>query len=401
MIILFFTVFIDLVGFGIVIPLLPFYAQRFGATPDVVTLVVASFALTQFLFAPVWGRLSDRIGRRRILLLTLFGITLGYVWLGLSDSLWMLFLARAFGGAMAGNVAVAQAYVADISSPETRARDLGRIGAASGLGFVTGPAIGGILVGPDAQNPDFQLPFFIAAALSFGAFLFALARLRETVPAETRERARAEKGRGRTALFAETVRRPQLGFLVGLMFMMPFVFGGMESTFALWSERTLGWGPQTNGYMYAYMGLVAVIVQGGLIGPLTAWLGERGLLRLGPLICGFGMAWMPFTAGTVALCMAVGMIVFGVCVTGPSLSSLMSKHAEAHERGSVLGVGQSSSGLGRIAGPAWAGFAFAAFGRDWPYFSGAMVMALMVALSLRVSAPIEAESAEQKTPEQD
>lgn len=383
---LFLTVFIDLVGFGIVLPLLPFYAQRFGATPDIVTLVAASYTLTQFLFAPVWGRISDRIGRRPVLLITIFGTFVGYLWLAVTDSLVMLFLARAFGGAMAANIGVAHAYVADITSPERRARGMGRIGAASGLGFVAGPAVGGLLAGPDPANPDFQLPFFAAAAFSALALATAALFLNETVAQSAKEAAARSPAGGRVAVLVESLARPPLALCFALVLMTPFVFSGMETVLALWSERALGWGPEQNGYAYAYMGLVAVVVQGFLIGPLSAAIGERRSVTCGAVAVFAGALALPAAGGYAGLFVALGLIVFGVCVSGPSLSSLISQHAGAHERGRLLGVSQASAGLGRILGPALSGTVFAGIGRDWPFYGAALVMVVMFALSLRLAA---------------
>jgi DHA1 family tetracycline resistance protein-like MFS transporter len=381
---LFLTVFVDLVGFGIVIPLLPFYAERYGARPDIVTLLVAAYTFAQFLFAPVWGRVSDRFGRRPIILLTVFGTMVGYLWLAFTDSLLTLFLARAFTGAMAANMAVVHAYVADVTPPEHRARGMGRIGAAHGLGFVAGPAIGGVLAGADPVNPDFQLPFFIAAALSAIAFVIALFSVRESVTAEARAAAARRPAKNRIAKFREALSKPQLGLLFLLMTMMPFVFSGVESTFVMWSERSLGWGPLQNGYLYTFMGVVAVCVQGFLVGPLTARLGERRLIMAGPVVTAIGVILVPFATGYPGLCVAFGCIVFGTCITNPSINSLISQYAGAEERGSLLGVAQSCSGLARITGPIWGGFAFVAFGRDWPFFSATVVMVVMFALALRV-----------------
>jgi DHA1 family tetracycline resistance protein-like MFS transporter len=381
---LFLTVFVDLVGFGIVIPLLPFYAERFGAAPHVVTLMVASYTFTQFLFAPVWGRLSDRMGRRPIILITVFGTMVGYVWLALTDSLLMLFLARAFTGAMAANVAVIHAYVADVTPVEHRARGMGRMGAASGLGFVTGPAIGGLLAGADPVNPNFQLPFIIAALLSAAAFLLGLATVRESVTPEARREAARQPRKDRLTRFLEALSRPQLGLLFALMAMTPFVFSGVESTFVMWSERALGWGPEQNGYLYTYMGVVAVTVQGLLVGPLNRHLGERRMILAGALLVAAGVVALPFATGYPGLCVAFGLIVLGVCITNPSINSLISQYAGAGERGSLLGVAQSCSGLARIAGPIWGGVAFVTLGRDWPFFTGAVVMAAMFALALRM-----------------
>ncbi len=392
---LFLTVFVDMVGFGIVIPLLPFYAERYGAAPDTVTLLVAAYTFCQFLFAPVWGRLSDRFGRRPIILLTIFGTVVGYAGLVFTDSLLTLFLARAFTGAMAANMAVIHAYVADVTPPEQRARGMGRMGAAHGMGFVTGPAIGGLLAGTDPANVDFQLPFIIAGSLSAIAFVIAIFSVAESVSPEAKAAAARRTPQNRIAKFLEMVSRPQLGILLLLMTMTPFVFSGVESTFVMWSERALGWGPEQNGYLYTFMGVVAVCVQGLLVGPLAARLGERRLIMLGAVLMGIGVLLLPFGTGYPWLGVAFGFIVFGTCITNPSINSLISQFATAEERGSLLGVAQSCSGLARIMGPIWGGFAFVTFGRDWPYFSAAVVMALMFAIALRVRPrPVPAPAAE-------
>jgi len=378
---LFLTVFVDLVGFGIVLPLLPYYAERFGATPVTVTLLASAYTFSQFLFAPVWGRVSDRFGRRPIILLTIVGTMAGYFWLAFTDSLLTLFLARAFTGAMAANMAVIHAFVADVTPPETRARGMGRMGAAHGMGFVAGPAIGGLLAGADPTTPNFQLPFFIAAALSGIAFVLALLTVRESVTPEAKAAAARRPRKNRVAKFVESLARPQLGLLFLLMTMTPFVFSGIESTFVMWSERALGWGPSQNGYLYTFMGIMAVGVQGLLIGPLTSRFGEQRLIVAGPAMMFAGVTMLPFGSTFPWLCTSFGFIVFGTCITNPCLNSLISQHATSADRGSLLGVAQSCSGLARITGPIWGGFVFAAFGRDWPYFSGAVVMAAMVILA--------------------
>ncbi len=384
MLVLFFTVFIDLVGFGIVLPLQPFYAQKFGAAPEIITLVAAGFTLTQFMFAPVWGRLSDRIGRRPVLLITIFGTFIGYLWLALTDSLLMLFVARAFGGAMAANIGVAHAYVADVTGPDDRSRGMGRIGAAAGLGFVTGPAIGGLLAGPDPVNPDFQFPFLAAAAFSAAAFILAIFFLRETVDRDARKAAAALTG-SRIAAFRDAFSRTNVGLLLLLVMMTPFVFSGIETILAIWTEHILAWGPEQNGYMYAFMGLVAVFVQGLLIGPLTRKFGEKRLIGGGAVAVFLGTLWLPWGMGYAGIMGALGLIVIGVCMCGPSLSSLISQHAAVHERGRLLGVSQSSAGFGRIMGPALSGTAFAALGADSPFYIGAIVMIVMLVLSFRIA----------------
>jgi DHA1 family tetracycline resistance protein-like MFS transporter len=379
---LFLTVFVDSVGFGIVLPLLPYLAQRYGATPDVVTVLVAVFTASQFVFGPVWGRVSDRVGRRPILLITIFGTMAGYAWLAFADSLVLIFIARAFSGAMGSNVAVVQAYVADITAPEHRARGMGQIGAAHGLGFIAGPAIGGLFAGSDPASPAFTVPFLIAAALSGIAFVMALVTVRESLAVE--QRTQAGGAGGRIAAFLAAIARPRLGLLLGLLAMTPFAFSSIESTFVLWSERTLDWGPAQNGWVYSFMGMVAVVVQGLAVGRLTRRIGERRAILLGAALAGAGALVLPFMAGYAGLCLAFGLVVSGVSINNPCLNSLISRHAGAGERGSLLGVAQSCGALARIAGPLWGGFAFVTLGIDWPFWSATAMMAAMLVLALRL-----------------
>ena len=376
------TVFVDLIGFGIVLPLQPFYAQAYGASPGTVTLVAASYTAMQFVFAPVWGRLSDRVGRKPVLLATSAGACVGYLALAHTDSLAGLFLARAFGGAMAGNIGVAHAYVADLVGPDRRAGAMGRVGAAAGLGFVAGPAIGGLLSGSDPANPDFQLPFLVAAGMTAVAFVLALVLLKETVD----RTARARAARGRPAdRWWRRVREAGIAPLLVLVFSTPMVFSGIETVFALWSERAFGWGPVANGYMYTFMGAVAVVVQGLAIGPIAARLGEHYAVVLGMGVVAAGCLVLPLAGGMGLVMVGLGLIVFGVSVCGPSLTSLIAARAGAHERGALLGLSQSAGGLGRILGPALSGTVLGAFGRDWPFVLGALVMVCAAALALALA----------------
>jgi len=380
------TIFIDTVGFGIVLPLLPYFAERFGAAPLTVTLLATVYSFAQFVFAPIWGRLSDRMGRRPVILLTLGGLVVGYSWLALADSLLALFLARAFTGAMASTMGVISAYVTDITTVADRARGMGRIGAAHGLGFIVGPAIGGLFAGSDPVDPDLRLPFVIAAALSATAFAIAVWQVRETLASEERAMA-AQNRKSPVRVFLDAVRLPQLRLLLLLLAMTPFVFSAVETTFVMWSERALGWGPWQNGQIYTFMGLVAAATQWFLVGRLTRRFGERRLIRAGAALIGVGVLILPFMGGALGLCVAFGLIVFGVSLNNPSLNSLISRFAAPGERGSLLGVSASCSALARISGPAWGGFAFGTFGRDWPFLTSAVVMAAMLAIALRLRAP--------------
>ncbi len=372
------TVFVDLIGFGIVLPLQPFYAQAFGASPGTVTLVAASYTAAQFAFAPIWGRISDRIGRKPVLVGTSFGACIGYIWLAHTDTLAGLFMARAFGGVMAGNIGIAHAYVADLVGPDRRAAAMGRVGAAAGLGFVVGPAVGGLLAGPDPLKGGFVLPFAFAAAAAMLACLLCIVLLRETVT-------RGQRAGARTASAARTWRRAgEAGIapLLLLVFSSPFVFAGIETVFALWSESRFGWGPTRNGYMYTFMGAVAVLVQGVAVGPITRRTGERYAVAAGAGATTAGCLVLSAAGGTPAVMLGLGLMVTGVSVCGPALSSLISQQARPHERGALLGISQSSAGLGRILGPALSGSIFAGLGQDWPFLLGAAVMLVAALLAL-------------------
>lgn len=387
MAILFFIVFIDLVGFGMIIPLLPFYAEHFGADPFVVGLVMASYSLAQFAAAPFWGRLSDRVGRRPVLIVSLAGAAAAYVWLGYADQLWMLFAARLAGGAMAGNISAAFAYMADITTPENRAKGMGLIGAAFGLGFIAGPALGGLLAGSDPALADYRTPALAAAGLSFLALGMSFAILKESLSKELRRRL-AEKPRAqRWAQFRAALARPKVGKLIGLTFLATFVFAGMEATFAMWSNRQFGWGPAQNGYLFAFIGILSATIQGGLIGRLAKKFGEARLIIFGTGSLAIGLGLIPFSSSLPYLLVAMIFLGIGFSVMSPSLNSLVSLQVGAEDQGGIMGINRSANTLARVLGPAWAGFLFATLGRDWPYFSGALLMGLVFLLAGRSLKP--------------
>ncbi len=372
---LIFTVFVDTVGFGIVLPLLPLYAQKFGASPELVTLVAVSFTLGQALFGPFWGWLSDRIGRKPVLLITITGTLCAYVLLAFSTSLTMLFVVRFLGGAMAANMSVAHALVADITRAEDRTRNIARLSGAAGLGFVAGPAIGGLLAGVDLGGSAFLLPYLTAALFSAVALVLAVILIRETVSPEQKNQARVARGFG---AWKVALAHSQTRLLLFLMFAPPFVFAGIEVIIVLWSERAWGWGPQQNGYFYAWMGACHVALQWIVIGPIARWIGERALITLGAASLGAGVLLMPLASHPVVLYAAAFLMILGTSGCTASLSSLLAQYADPASRGGVLGLGQAFAGSGRIAGPALAGVVFASIGIDWPFFFGAAAMILMV-----------------------
>lgn len=381
---LFLIVFIDLLGFGIIIPLLPFYGEQFGATPAVVGLLMATYSLGQFLMAPVWGRLSDRIGRRPVLLMSLAGSVGAYLWLAFAHDLWVLFAARGLSGIMAGNISAAFAYVADVTTRENRAKGMGIVGSAFGLGFIAGPAIGGALAGHDPAALDVQTPALAAAGLSLAALGLGLAILKESLSPAVRARLAAEPPLGRWRAFADALVRPVVGALLAATFLSTFVFAGMEATFALWSERTYGWGAAQNGYLFALIGIVTAGIQGGLMGRLAKRFGEPNLLIQGSLALAGGIFLIPWSTSLPLLVVAMLMVAYGFSLTNTSLVSLISLQTGEAEQGAVLGVSRSMTTLGRVVGPTVAGGLFSALGKEWPYIVGAVVMLAVFALVLGV-----------------
>ncbi|MGO8918082.1 MAG: MFS transporter [Stellaceae bacterium] len=379
--VLFLIVFIDLVGFGVVIPLLPFYGVHFGAGPAEVTWMMACYSLAQLFSSPLLGRLSDRVGRRPVLLVSLVASVASYLWLGFADALWMLFAARLLAGAGAGNIAAAQAYISDITTPETRAKGMGMIGAAFGLGFTVGPALGGLIAGSEPTAAALARPAFLAAGLSALAFVIALARLKESLPPEARAAATRPS---RWQVAKDVMTRPMLRRLIVLLFVTVTAFAGMETTFALWARSAYGWGPREVGYNFLFVGLVLVAVQGGLIGKLSRRFGEARLVLAGAGMIALGLALLPAALAVWRLLLVDTLLALGMGLLNPAITSLISQQADIDERGGVLGVSQSASSLSRILGPAAAGPLFELCGRDAPYYAGAVVMVLVVALAARL-----------------
>jgi len=389
---LFLIVFVDLVGFGLVIPLLPFYAVRFAASPQQVTLLLAIYSLMQLFTAPLWGRLSDRVGRRAVLTVSMAAFVFAYLWIGSATALWMLFAARACAGACAGNIAAAQAYIADITGPEERARGMGLIGAAFGLGFIIGPALGGLIAGTDPATADTETPAWVAAGLSVLALCGVLLLLPESLPAAGRDRTAA---RSRLGAVMGVLRRPILSRLILVFFLVILAFAGMESTFALWAIEQFGWGPRQVGYVFAYVGVLSAVLQGGLIGHLAGRFGEERLLLGGLTLIGLGLLVMTLAHNLAILVVAMSALALGMGLTQPSLNSLISRRAAGDEQGEVLGVSQSVGSLSRVLGPLAAGFCFAEFGRDAAFLWGAVLVAAALVLALKlprlaVAGPAEA-----------
>jgi len=374
--ILFLVVFVDLLGFGMVIPAMPIYAERLGASEAATGWLSTGYSLMQFVFAPIWGRLSDRVGRRPVLLLSIAMTAVAFLLYGVAATFLVLLVSRLFAGAATANIAIAQAYVADVTTPEGRAKGMGMIGAAFGLGFVFGPAVGGVLT-------DYSLaaPGLAAAALSLLNLVGAWFLLPE--PAQ---HVAAARRRGRfEALFAE-LRKPGIRKLLVVFFLVTFAFSAMEATYAFLAQRRYGLDPKHVGYVFAYIGVIVVLVQGGLIGPLTRRFGEKRLLIAGSILQALALASLPFASGIPGLLAASAPLAFGSGLTSPSLSSLLSRFSRAEDQGGTLGIGQSASALGRIVGPLSGTLSFSAW-LAAPYLGGAALMGLGAAVAATISVP--------------
>ncbi len=378
--IIFITVFVDLIGFGIVLPLLPFYAQDFGATPMLIGLLVAVHPAMQFVFGPVWGRLSDRVGRRPVLLVGLVGSGVSYLIFGLAGDLGWLFASRAMAGIAGANIPVAQAYIADSTDFENRTRGMGLVGAAFGLGFIAGPAIGGAL-----SHFGYAVPGFFAAALSLSNAGAAYFYLPESLGPGLRAKAVARAGAGLVGRLRFAVafsRRPAIGALIGIYVLATFVFAAFTTVFPLWIGVELGYDARHAGYLLAYFGLLMAIVQGRLLGPLAGQVGERRLLVGATALLVVVYALLPFADVLWALGLGLAPLALGTGTSWPTLTSLASQHAEIDAQGAILGVMQSLSALARMAGAAWSGWVFGAWGPAAPFLVNALLMSLAAAFAI-------------------
>lgn len=360
------TVALDLVGFGIVVPILGRYAERFGASGLEVGLMFATFSVAQMVFAPILGRVSDRIGRKPVIIFSLVGTAVGSVITGAAGALWVLFLGRAIDGASGASVAVAQGAIADIAPPEQRAKLIGMLGAAFGVGFVVGPALGGLaaLGGP-------HVPFYVAGALAGINAIAAIIRLPETKPDVVGESTPTGERRG--ALTPTLQRFAIVGFLSMLG------FAGFESTFSLWGENQFGFTEGTASLVFVFVGVTLVIVQGTLIGPMTNRFGSRTLLRIGLALVAAGLLLLSVTTTWVVLFVALFLLSLGQGFSGPSGGALVAELAPVERRGEAIGYQQSTAAFGRIAGPILAGALFDHVGISTPFFVSAVLM--VVALS--------------------
>jgi MFS family permease len=378
--VLFLTVFIDLIGFGMVIPFLSFYAREYGASGVVVGAVVGIYSIMQFFFAPVWGRLSDRIGRRPVILISLTASCTGYLLFALSRDLTLLFASRLIAGVGGANIGTAQAYITDITTPAERARGMGLIGAAFGMGFILGPPLSGFLstIGTRHGWHGNLLPGAVAAALSFTALMTALVVLAESKPADLVPRSGIPP-QFDPRIWRDMMRHAVLAAAMSALFMTLLAVSGMETSVTLHARDRFNFRQIDLAYFFLFMGIIVALIQGVLIGKFAKQIGEKALIVIGTLSFTAAFAAVP-TIWQVPLLYGVAFfIAIGQGLTYPSLTSLISKAAPENERGSMLGLATSVGSLARFAGPILSGFLYD-LGGSRAAFYGAAALTLFAFL---------------------
>jgi len=371
------VVFINLVGFGVVIPLLPFYAKAMNAAPWQVTTMFAAYSLGQFFGEPFWGRLSDRIGRRPVLIVTILANTLAYVALAFAPNIWIAMAVRLVGGFGGGNISTIQGYMADVTPPEKRAARLGLLGSAFGAGFVIGPSLGGVLAHPGLGRLGFQIPLFFAAAMAalaaLGVFLFVTESRAPSAPGVRQP--------GRREALGAAAAHPVLSRVLLVTLVSTGAFAGMESIFGLWTNARFGWGPRQVGFCFAVIGVIASLGQGLLTGRLARRFGEGRVLATGLSIIAVSLLITPFAPHPSLAIVAVGCTAFGQSLVFPCVAALISRASPPDRQGQMLGLNMAAGSLARIGGPLLAGplFGLAAGG---PYWFGAALMVPAIGLAL-------------------
>lgn len=373
--ILFFTMVVVMMGFGMIIPILPFYIIEFGAGGSAMGLLMATYAIMQFIFSPIWGGVSDRIGRKPVLMIGVLGNAIAQILFGFSTELWMLIGARVLAGILSSaTLPTAMAYIGDSTSEKDRGGGMGIIGAAMGVGMVLGPGIAGWLA-----TYSLSAPFFLAAGLSLLALVFILLVLPESLPAEKRAQTIGGINGPQLKELWKALFTP-IGFLLVLAFLVSFGLTNFESVFGLYANASYGYGPQQVGGLLTFIGLVSAIVQGGLTGPFTRRWGEVRVIKISLLGSAVGFALMVLADSFVGVLLTTGFFVTSNAMLRPSVSSLISRRATLGQ-GVAMGLNNAFMSLGRSVGPLWAGFIYD-INLSYPYWSGSIIMLVSFVISI-------------------
>ncbi|MBT2188047.1 MFS transporter [Sphingobium nicotianae] len=375
------VVFLNLLGFGIIVPLLPFYAQSFRAEPWEIALIFSAFALGGFFGEPFWGRLSDRYGRKPLLLWTVTCNGLCYLALTQAPTAFIAFIIRFLGGLCSGNNSVVQGYIADVTPPHLRARRMSWLGAANAIGLIVGPSLGGLFARTDIGPIGFRIPLLICACLSASCVVALLLFIREP---DVRDR-KLHPTVSRWAATGEVIRHPVLSRLMLLTFLIGSAFSGIESIFGLWGHARFGWGPRQVGLCFGVVGIVAGLTQFFVTGPLVERFGERRVLAVGMATTVTGSLLQSFSTGMVTTIPALTLSALGQSISYPTVAALISRNADPRRQGQVLGLNNATGAMARVLGPLAMGLSFAHLGVNTPFWLAASIVVPAILLALNAT----------------
>ncbi len=366
--IIFITVFIDLMGFGILIPILPTFASKQLHISDFgIGVIVASFSFMQFIFNPIFGRVSDRIGRKPIIIFSLLTTALSYLIFSFADSFAILLLSRLLAGFGGSNISVAQAYIADVTDESNRAKGMGLIGAAFGLGFVFGPMLGGIL-----SQYGYNTVGYASALFSFMAFLFATFKLKESLKEENKSTQKTKYSIFTKDTLVEVIKNHSLRFTMLIYFIIVFSMANIYGTFALLAYKVYNFTDMQIGYLYGLIGVVGAIIQGGFIKRLSEKYKDEKLVLAGIFFMMLGLTGLPYGGTFLGIAIIAGFLAIGSGILQPTILSMVSKNAKSKDQGSILGLNQSAASMARVLGPLWGGFAFEYISYQFPFLTGGL-----------------------------
>ena len=372
------VIFINMLGFGIIVPLLPFYAKSMNAAPWQIGAIFSAYSMGGFFGEPFWGRLSDRFGRKPLLISTISGNCVCYLALAFAPNVLAAFVVRFLGGLMSGNGAVVQGYIADVTPPERRTRMLSRQGAAWNLGMIVGPAIGGAFANTRAGPVGFQIPLFIASALSALTVVAIVLVIRES---RIRDQSASHRP-SRWSAIGEALRNPVIGRLMLLTFLVGCAFTGIDSVFGLWGQARFGWGPRQISVCFAAVGLVAALTQFFVTGPFSERYGEARMLAIGMAMTVVGAALQPFSTGLAVTTVLMCLTAVGQSVAFPNVGALISRTADPHRQGQILGLNNACGAAARVIGPQLAAITFSAISIGAPFWQGAAIVAPAIFLAI-------------------